>query len=72
VLACRAEADENLRRLIAETLAADPILMQLADELRLAIQVGGQIGARTVTAGDGGATIGGDMHGDLTIDNRPR
>lgn len=69
VLARGDGTDEDLKRLIAETLAADPILKQLAETLRQATQVSIHQGKRKVKAGKGGVAIGGDAHSSFTINN---
>ncbi|MEA3277375.1 MAG: hypothetical protein U9Q81_19260 [Pseudomonadota bacterium] len=63
-------AAEDLKRLIAEALDADPTLKRLAAELRPAIQVGYQSGGITQIAGEGSVQVAGDVTGDITLNNK--
>lgn len=63
-------AAEDLKRLIAEALDADPTLKRLAAELRPAIQVSNRSGGITQIAGDGSVVIGGDVTGNITLNNK--
>lgn len=63
-------ADEALKRLIADAIDADPTLKRLAAELRPAIQVGYQSGGITQIAGERSVVIGGDVTGNITLNNK--
>jgi hypothetical protein len=73
-LARRSAADpaaaEDLKRLIAEALEADPTLKRLADELRPAIKVSNLSGGITQISGAGSVNVAGDVHGGITLNNK--
>lgn len=63
-------AADELKRLIAEALDADPTLKRLAAELHPAIRVGHQGRGITQIAGEGSVVIGGDVTGNITLTNK--
>jgi hypothetical protein len=63
-------AAEDLKRLIAEVLDADPTIKDIAAKLRPAIQISNQSGGITQVTGDGGVNIGGDVTGNITLNNK--
>lgn len=63
-------AAEDLTRMIAEALDADPTLKRLAEDLRTAIQVSNQSGGITQFSGDGSVNVGGDVHGGIILNNK--
>jgi hypothetical protein len=63
-------AADDLKRLIAEALDADPTIRDIAAKLRPAIQISNQSGGISQITGDGGVNVAGNVTGNITVNNK--